>query len=213
MVFKNIQRIKAALPEVLHVAMFYNNGTIFQTTFEQNINIPKLGENLAELLNHIRRVYEICDLTFEAYKKLIFETEDVSIIILKLGEDSNLALFFKKEEDKELKLQPIKRYITRIEELIDMDKNELKFQELLTKENELKNLQDQLTPKERQIINLKDEIASKQIELDPKELDNLSKDLECLEADCKKLKEAIITKENELTKLREEFEKERKKEN
>ena len=60
MVFKNIARIKTALPEVLHIVMFYNNGTVFQTTFEQDINIPKLGGNLTELLNHIKNVYEIC---------------------------------------------------------------------------------------------------------------------------------------------------------
>ena len=29
MVFKNVKHLKAALPEVIHIAMFYNNGTIF----------------------------------------------------------------------------------------------------------------------------------------------------------------------------------------
>ena len=55
-VLKNITRIKNALPEVLHVAMFYNNGIVFQTTLEQEINIPKLGENLAEVLSHIKKL-------------------------------------------------------------------------------------------------------------------------------------------------------------
>ena len=97
MVFKSVSRIQKALPEVLHVAMFYNNGTIFQTTIDQQYNIPKLGEHMAEALNHLRKVYETCNFTLIDYKKLIFETDEISIILLKLGEDSNLALFFKKE--------------------------------------------------------------------------------------------------------------------
>ena len=59
MVWKNVKLIQAALPEVIHVAMFYNNGTIFDTTFEQSVNIPKLGEHLAELLNQMRRIYAV----------------------------------------------------------------------------------------------------------------------------------------------------------
>ncbi|MFX1573304.1 MAG: hypothetical protein ACFFB0_11195 [Promethearchaeota archaeon] len=45
--------------------MFYNNGTVFQTTFEQEINGPKLGENLAEFLTPIRNVYNICNFKSE----------------------------------------------------------------------------------------------------------------------------------------------------
>jgi len=136
MVFKNIKRIQTALPEVLHIVMFYNNGTIFQTTFEQDINIPKLGENIAEILSHVQKLYEICNFDLVDYKKLIFETENISLIIIKLGENSNLGLFFKKEEDKDLKLNAIRRYLSRIEELIDMDKAELERQALENKEED-----------------------------------------------------------------------------
>ena len=94
MVLKSIKRIKDALPEVIHIVMFYNNGTVFQSTFDQQINIPKLGEHLAEALNQVFKSYEICNFSFSAYKKLIFETDKMSSIILKLGEDSNIALFF-----------------------------------------------------------------------------------------------------------------------
>ena len=134
MVFKNISRIKSALPEVKDVAMFYNNGTIFQTTFEQDINIPKIGENLAEILNHMRKLYEICQIKINNYEKVIFETDNLSIMILKLGEESNIALFFKKEEDEVLKISAIRRYLAKIEDLVDMDKNEIIFQEILSKE-------------------------------------------------------------------------------
>ena len=142
MVFKNISRIKSALPEVKDVAMFYNNGTIFQTTFEQDINIPKIGENLAEILNHMRKLYEICQIKINNYEKVIFETDNLSIMILKLGEESNIALFFKKEEDEVLKISAIRRYLAKIEDLVDMDKNEIIFQEILSKEDELKKNQE-----------------------------------------------------------------------
>ena len=118
--------------------MFYDNGTIFQTTFEQDINIPKLGENLAEVLNHMRQLYEICQIKLKSYEKIIFETDNLSIMILKLGEESNIALFFKKEEDETLKISAIRRYLAKIEDLVDMDKNEIIFQEILSKEEELK---------------------------------------------------------------------------
>lgn len=142
LVFKNINRIKSALPEVKDVAMFYNNGTIFQTTFEQDINIPKIGENLAEILNHMRKLYEICQIKINNYEKVIFETDNLSIMILKLGEESNIALFFKKEEDEVLKISAIRRYLAKIEDLVDMDKNEIIFQEILSKEDELKKNQE-----------------------------------------------------------------------
>ena len=56
MVFKNIKRIKNLMPEVEDVVMFYNNGIVFQTTYSQSLNVPKLGENLAELLRSISTI-------------------------------------------------------------------------------------------------------------------------------------------------------------
>ncbi len=135
MVFQNIKRIKRALPEVCHIAMFYNNGTIFQTTFEHPINIPKLGENLAEMLLHIKKLYDICEFKIDDYKRLVFETEEISLIVLKLGEDSNIGLFFRKEEGKDLKLGSIRRYLERIEDLVDVSQEEI---ERLDQEDEKK---------------------------------------------------------------------------
>jgi predicted regulator of Ras-like GTPase activity (Roadblock/LC7/MglB family) len=128
----NIERIKKALPEVEHVVMFYNDGMVFQTTFDHQINIPKLGENLSSILAHARSMYGICNYESESYRKLVYETDDVSVIILKLGEDSNLALFFRQiiEEEGELPISSIKRYIEKIEELLDVDRLELLKQEM-----------------------------------------------------------------------------------
>lgn len=205
MVFKNISRIKNALPEVKHVVMFYNNGTIFQTTFEQTINIPKLGENLAETLNHIRNLYEVCNYKMEPYKKLIFETEDISVIILKLGEESNIALFFEREQDKELRLHAIKRYISNIESLIDMDEKELILKEVLAKEEELKNLNVELQIKKDNIENIKKDLLGLFIE-DSKKTE-LEKQIKAMEQECIDLEQKISNISNEIIKLKEEIQK------
>ena len=125
LVFKSIERIKEAIPDLLHIAMFYNNGTIFETTFNQDVNIPKLGENFAEILEHFRKLYDLLNFEYIEYEKVIFETETVSIFIIKLGEESNIALFFKRDDPRDINLKPIRKYLDRIQELIDMSKEEL----------------------------------------------------------------------------------------
>ncbi|MFX1446359.1 MAG: hypothetical protein ACFFHV_23435 [Promethearchaeota archaeon] len=195
MVLKNIQRIKSALPEVFHVAMFYNTGIIFQTTFEQNINIPKLGENLAELLNHVRKVYELCDFKMDNYRKFIFETDDVSTIIIKLGEDSNLALFFRKEEDKDLKLTAIRHYLNRIEDLIDTDETEILFLELATREKDLKIIEENFQQKQKSLTDL--QIRESDIGLSESELGDIKKAIKNLEDECEQLRQEIEKKKSE----------------
>jgi len=190
--------------------MFYNNGTIFQTTFEQEINIPKLGENLADFLNHIKKVYEICNYSFDNYKKLIFETDEISIIVLKLGEDSNIALFFKKEEDKELKLTAIRRYITRIEDLIDMDKKEIILHKIISKEEELNDLQKTIQIKEKMINNLREKLELMDSIASEEEIKKITKELNQLEEEFIKLKQGIEHKNLEIAELKQEIEKEQK---
>jgi DNA repair ATPase RecN len=205
-----VQRIKATLPEVKNVVMFYNNGTIFQTTFEQDINIPKLGENLAEVLNHIRRLYEICNFTFENYNKTIFETDDISIIILKLGEDSNIALFFKEEEEKELKLTAIKRYLTRIEELIDMDEGELILQEIIAKEEEIKHFKELIQEKKENIDKLSRELKEIEQGIVEGKVKEITEKLADLDLEYANLNHDIEKKEIEIEQLKEKIEKSHK---
>lgn len=207
MVFKNIDRIKTVIPEVLHIVMFYNNGTVYQSTFSQETNVPKLGENLTELLHHIKNVYEICNFKLNNFKKLIFETKDVSVIILKLGEESNIALFFKEDDVEGIKLSSIKRYLTRIEELIDMDEKEIFLQEILVKEDELKSNQNLLKLKQDKIQNLLNELK----DLDQGELQEESKifrrEINSLEEECAEIEKAIDKINGEILKLKEIIEK------
>ncbi|MBD3342717.1 MAG: hypothetical protein GF353_26695 [Candidatus Lokiarchaeota archaeon] len=206
MVLRNIKKIQDALPEVIHIVMFYDNGTIFQSTFSQEINIPKLGENISELILHIRRVYEISNFKWTNYKELIFETDDISIAILKLGEESNLALFFKKEEG-ELEISPIKRYIARIENLIDMDKSELILQDLIAKEQEIQALRNDLQNKQLEIEKLRDNYKSLEAGMQ-KEEKKLLDDLGSLETDSRSLKQKINDLKQIYDNLKEKFKKE-----
>jgi predicted RNase H-like nuclease (RuvC/YqgF family) len=187
--------------------MFYNNGIIFQTTFEQEINIPKLGENLAEILNHSRKLYDICNYNFENYKKIIFETNLMSIIILKLGEDSNIALFFKKEEEKELKLTAIKKYMTRIEELIDMDEREFIIQDIITKEEEIKHLKELMKKKENKIEQLNVELANIEKGIIDGDNKKVANEINDLNLECTSLKQEIEKNYNEIEQLKEKIEK------
>jgi hypothetical protein len=200
MVFKNISRIKATLPEVMHVVMFYDNGTIFQTTFEQDINIPKLGENLAEVLNHMKKLYEISQIPLKSYEKVIFETNDASIMILKLGEESNIALFFKNEEDELLKISRIRRYLKRIEELIDMDKREILLQEILAKEENLKKLEEKRIEKQEKLKNIREKEFKIDKGVPDQNIDLLTNEYEKLDIVINNLIEEISILKNELLK-------------
>lgn len=186
--------------------MFYNNGTVFQSTFDQVINAPKLGENLAELLNHIKNVYSICNFKLDNYRKLIFETEDISVIIIKLGEESNIALFFK-EEVKDIKLSSIKRYLTRIEELIDMDEKEITFQELLVKEEELKIKKDLLESNSQKARQLQEELKKLGISEYQEESKKIERELNYLNTEIINLKSEIDHINIEIQQLKEQIEK------
>lgn len=186
--------------------MFYNSGIVFQTTFEQEINIPKLGENLAEILNHIKNVYEICDFKLDDYKKLIFETEEMSVIILKLGEDSNIALFFTKEDEGDLKLSSVKRHINKIEELIDMDEKEIILQEILAKEEQIKKLLDFLNAKEIDKQNILEKLSIIDRVEQQEELKNIEKELNSLEEECIKIKKDMTSINEEIIQLRKTIE-------
>lgn len=208
MVFKTIARIKAALPEVIHIIMFYNNGTIFQTTFEQDINIPKLGESLAKFLNKARKINEICKFKPNDYKKILLEMEEDTIILIKLGEESNIALIFKNEDSREINLTPIKRYLTRIEELIDMDKNELILKQILAKEEESKTLESLLKVKREELDLLNEKINNAYDESDE---DKLRKEYNLREQEWRKLKDEDDTIKKELNSLKSEIEKTQRK--
>jgi len=189
--------------------MFYNNATIFQTTFDQSINIPKLGEYLSNIVENFKQIYEITSFESNKYDKIICETQGISIIILKLGEESNIALFFKAEEAKELKLSSIRRYLTKIEELIDMDKKELVIQKIVLIEDDIEKLKKELELKQNKIEELRN-LMDKSIEDTEYETKTALKE-ECEEKkkECLQIEDNISEKQKIITSLRGEIEKNR----
>jgi len=151
MVMKTLERIKRALPEVEHIVMFYNDGTVYQTTFEQfeeSVNIPKVGEEFANILSTLKSLYDLSNYKFSGYNQLLFDTEDIDVLIIKIGENTNLALFFRKSIEKgELQIDSIKKYITKIGILIDIGRIELIESEIRFSERELQKLIDDMGEK------------------------------------------------------------------
>jgi len=156
------------MPDLIHIVMFYNEGVVFQTTFDQPINIPEVGMNLVEILNHLKKLFELIQFQTDPYKKLIYETANFIVIILKLGENSNIALFFKKGESPP-QISSIQWYLYRIEELIDTDKIELEKNRLGLKKKELNALKTASKANLREIELRKQELAN--LELKIKELE------------------------------------------
>lgn len=198
---KTIDRIKRTLPEVEHVVMFYNDGTVFHSTFEHKVNIPKLGENISETLASLKKIYQICNFDLESYNKLVFETTDVNVIILRLGENSNLALFFRKRRG-ELRIQSIRQYIERAEELLDVDREELVEQKLETKESQLQELKLQFGSHQYKLITLQEYLN--EIKEEEKEK-QLSKEIEKTTREILRIKEEIDKKIAEINDVKVEL--------
>ena len=203
MIEKTIERIKKTLPEVEHVVMFYNDGTVFHTTFDKTINIPKLGENISETLAYIQKIYENSKYDLVDYRKLIFDTDNTSLIILKLGENSNLALFFKKKiRNVERKIRSIHRDIEMAEDLLDVDRAELVEQELENKESQLMELKLQMGSQNYKMITLQE--YQKEVSNDEKKK-TVAKEVNKVNNEILKIKEKIDKKIIEVTGLKEEI--------
>ncbi len=137
--------------------MFYNNGTVFHTTCDKIINIPKLGENISETLAYIQKIFENSNYDLVEYNKLIFDTDNISLIILKLGGNSNLSLFFKKKiRNVELKILSIHRDIEIAEDILDVDRTELVEHELENKESQLMELKLEMGSQNYKMITLQE---------------------------------------------------------
>ena len=202
MIEETIERIKKKLPEVEHIVMFYNDGTVFHSTFEK-INIPKLGENLSETLANMRRMYEICSYAWEDYTRLVFDTNDINVVILKLGENSNVALFFRKIRRKgELRIHTIRRYLAKVEDLLDIDQDELVIQELEYKEDELDELKLQMGSQQYKLITLQEY----RIEItDEGKKKEVSKEIDKVNKEIMRIKEEIDKKITEVNSLKEDL--------
>ena len=206
MVLKNLEKIKKLIPETLYTIMFYDDGTVFHANFNKEINLPKLGQNLSNIIKEFLEIYKLCDFPVKKYTKLIFETETYSIIVLRLGESSNAALILKKEEIKEFDLKPIRKYIEKIEDLVDMHEYELLIQDLDPKLSKLQELQNEIQLKNKKIEEIRSIINSQQNLSDEEkkkyeiEIQTLSNKITPLQDEINKLIPEIINLQNEINK-------------
>ncbi|TFG22934.1 MAG: hypothetical protein EU533_03705 [Promethearchaeota archaeon] len=122
---KNLKKIKNELPSLLDYVIFYNTGIVFQSTFSEGTNVPAICANLIEIISKFKNSLFCCDATPNEYQKIIFESKKYIIFIIKLGEESNIALFFDNQVVDEVKISSVQKYLKKIEELIDMDVSEL----------------------------------------------------------------------------------------
>ena len=128
MVMKILSKIKEKLPGLLDYIMFYNTGIVFQSTFPENTNVPAICTNLRDIIRLFHKSLDCYEVSTNEYLKIIFETKKYIIIILKLGEDSNIALFFDNEvvsDSTDVNIGSVQKYLNKLEELIDMNKSEL----------------------------------------------------------------------------------------
>jgi hypothetical protein len=125
-----VKRIKEKIDLLENVVTFYNDGMVYFSNFPQEINIPNLGSKFAMILRDLNAIQIISgkqpNVEFEYdYKRVIYEIKDYIVMIIKLGQDSNIALFFKSENTKKINISCIQEELGIIEKLIDTTEEEL----------------------------------------------------------------------------------------
>lgn len=185
MVLHDINKLMKNIPEIENVVTFYDDGTVFQTTFDKNIiNIPKLGNDLATIISLFKNLKAKND--FKEFVKIIYDGSQVSLIIFKAGEQSNIALFFKRElSDKELQNLHIRSYIDRIQNLIDIDQKGLLKIEIEKKKDELSALEISTDKKINELYKIINDDQHRKLK------EELEKEIVVLEQEKKKLREEI----------------------
>ncbi|MHA1227818.1 MAG: hypothetical protein ACTSPV_13810 [Candidatus Hodarchaeales archaeon] len=200
-----IERVMKSLPEVENIIVFNSFGTVLQTTFDKSLNIPKIGKNISKILDNILALYKSCKYDYSQFNRILFDTEGISILILKLGEDTYLAFFFKKilEED-EPQIDSVKRYLKQIEELLDVSNLELLEQEKEEKREELVSLDEELEILFDRLNLLQKDIESIEHEDDEKKKRN--KEIEQIQKRINRIKDDRQQKINEVNELEEKLE-------
>lgn len=121
MAIEKIQAIHNMLPGVQSVSLFYDNGIIYQTTINHELDIPVIGKNLAHFVQEMQLLAENCKDPEDKYQKMTIDTEKSVYIILRLGEQSNMALKFIKAEYQKNSLGKIEEIIEKLKNVVDLN--------------------------------------------------------------------------------------------
>ena len=187
MVLNDINRLMKAIPEIENIVTFYDDGTVFQTTFDkETVNIPKLGSDLATIISLFTNLKAKND--FKDFIKIIYDGLNVSLIIFKAGEQSNIALFFIHElSDKELQNLHIRSYIDRIQELLDIDQQTLIKNEIQKKELEFSQIEQNIIQHESRLRMVDKNNDKKSWEIIEKEISFLNQEKKRVQDEREKL--------------------------
>ena len=127
-----VEKMKEKLPELEDVVTFYNDGMVYYSSFPDQINTPILGKTLSNLIQNTMSVNELllefhdADHIQDKLRKIFFEIGGKTVLVLKLGEDSNIALFLAHKRIREIEIKCIKDDLALLEDMIDTTKDELK---------------------------------------------------------------------------------------
>ncbi|MFX0103230.1 MAG: hypothetical protein ACFFCS_26935 [Candidatus Hodarchaeota archaeon] len=131
-------------------------------------------------------------------KNMIFETKNIIIGIIKVGEESFMAIFMENQGEGKISFDPIKKYISRLEYLIDMDRIEVEREELIQMQREL----DDARKKLGELETLKDITLTKSVNVKELELkEEIVTELNVVENEINTLKKFIQEKAMIVEKL------------
>ena len=127
-----VEDIKKQIPSVKTVLAFYNDGTVFYSGFKKEAipSVPDLGDACAKIIENFKNIYDMIksgrqDLGDYSYKQITFSSNGLGIMIIHLGEESNIALFFDKLSINKVNLGCIETDLSQIEDIMDTTDSEL----------------------------------------------------------------------------------------
>jgi predicted regulator of Ras-like GTPase activity (Roadblock/LC7/MglB family) len=124
MIRKIIEELRNHIAGIDNYVVFYNSGIVFRTDFSESVNVPQLGNTLAQIITDMIQLITTCAMNAGIYERLIFETGACKIFFFQLGEESHLALFTS-DATLNLQISHLKHYLDQMKEIVDVSSKEL----------------------------------------------------------------------------------------
>lgn len=120
MAFEKFSIYKEKFAHATNFMLVHQDGTVIQTDFQPPINIPKVGDNIVDMVKHFRTFMDLCKYEGELYQKQVLETANMIVIFVRLDEVNHLGLFFKKDQIQVDKIHFLEQTLRTIEEIEKM---------------------------------------------------------------------------------------------
>lgn len=123
-----VKEMQQLLPDLKHVLICFNTGTIVKSTFSEPVNVPDLGDDIMGIFS---KLYEIalngqlisCARRDFKYQKFEFKLEGWDIFIYPLGENCFIVLFFQLSP-KGFDFSTLQTQLKKIETLLDHESSD-----------------------------------------------------------------------------------------